>query len=130
MLHGGAKAWIAAIGVAESCSVDVERGILGGKGRCGQRVGRVGEGRWLPQTAAATGRLVQRDLLILAPETGNEGACFQNTTQKILTFSTHFALHAQDTELLRDRLQGASSLQHCVIHSRRQQPGCSQPWQR
>lgn len=82
MLHGSAQARVSAVGVAESGSVDVERVVLGGEGRRRQGVGGVSEGRRLPQTPPTTGRLVQRDLLVLAEETGNEGVYFQNTTQQ------------------------------------------------
>ena len=80
VLHGSAEARVSAVGVAESGSVDVELGVLGGEGWRGQGVGGVSEGRRLPQTAAAAGRLVHGDLIIL--ETGSEGLDFQNTTEK------------------------------------------------
>lgn len=82
VLHGSAQARVSAVGVAESGSVDVEWGVLGGEGRRRQGVGGVSEGRRLPQTPPTAGRLVQRDLLVLAEETGNEGLYFQNTTQR------------------------------------------------
>lgn len=72
VLHGGSEAWVAAVGVAESGSIDVERGVLGREGRRRQGVGRVSEGRWLPHATAAAGRLVQRELLVLQRETGSE----------------------------------------------------------
>lgn len=64
VLHGSTQAWVSTVTVAEAGSVDVELGVLGGEGWCGQGVGRVSKGRRLPQTTA--GRFVQRDLLILA----------------------------------------------------------------
>lgn len=72
VLYGGTQARVPTVGVAESGSVDVERGILGGEGRCCQGVGGVSEGRRLPRPPTAAGRLIQRDLLVLAEETGSE----------------------------------------------------------
>lgn len=72
MLHGGPEARVATVGVAESGSVDVERGVLGREGRRRQGVGRVSKGRRLPHATAATGRLVQRELLVLERETGSD----------------------------------------------------------
>lgn len=73
VLHGGSEARVAAVGIAESSSVDVERGILGREGRCRQGVGRVSEGRRLPHgTGTAAGRLIQRELLVLENETGSD----------------------------------------------------------
>lgn len=71
-MHGGSEAWVAAVGVAESGSVDVERGVLGREGRRRQGVGRVSEGWRLPHATATDGRLVQRKLLVLERETGSD----------------------------------------------------------
>lgn len=57
----------------------------------------MGEGRRLPQTAAAAGRLVHGDLIIL--ETGSEGLDFQNTTEQAGTRSVGSFLRARISDL-------------------------------
>lgn len=44
VLHGGAQPRVTTVGVADSSSIDVERGVLGGESGCSQRVGGVSEG--------------------------------------------------------------------------------------
>lgn len=78
VLHGSTQAWVSTVTVAEAGSVDVELGVLGGEGWCGQGVGRVSKGRRLPQTT--TGRFVQRDLLILAERSRKLWIFFPNNT--------------------------------------------------
>lgn len=86
MLHGSAQAWESTVTVAKASSVDVELGVLGGEGRCSQGVCRVSQGCRLPQAPSATGRLVQRDLLIL--KDAIRGFSFQNDVQEAVWIQT------------------------------------------
>jgi len=76
VLHGSAQAGESTVTIAKASSVDVELGVLGGEGGCGQGVGGVSQGRRFPQTPFTTGRLVQRDLLVLEEGTGQERLFF------------------------------------------------------
>lgn len=132
MLHGGSETRVAAVGVAESGSVDVERGVLGREGRRRQGVGRVSEGWRLPHAAAAAastaaaGRLVQRELLVLERQTGSDK--YVNTTDVLETLMVQDTITEQTH--VRDTFPYASSWRRYVIRSRRRRPGCSQPWRR